>query len=207
MFQVEYAKETVKRGATALGIVYEDGVLFASVKRVGKLLVSTSIEKIFQIDDHVGAIAAGFLSDARVLVENLRIRAQVHRITYDEPIDVWNVAKALGDRMQYSTLLAGLRPFGVSVLIGGVDKTGVHLIEADPSGMLFEYHAHAIGRGAQVARKILEQKWKEGLSEEDAISLAKEILRKAEKEGTLEMAVVKKGEKFRFLTQEEIGGR
>jgi proteasome alpha subunit len=157
LFQVEYAKETVKRGTTAVGITFKEGVILATVKPIEKLAVEDSIEKIFQVDDHIGAVAAGFLSDARILIEMARIRAQVHRITYEEPIDVWSLAKAIGDRMQYSTLIAGLRPFGISILIGGVDKSGVHLVETDPSGMIFGWHAHAIGRGATQAKKILEQ--------------------------------------------------
>lgn len=205
LFQVEYAKETVKRGTTAVGIVFKDGVIFATVKPVGKLTVTDSIEKIFQVDDHIGAVASGFLSDARVLIEIARIRAQVHRITYEEPIDIWTIARVIGNRMQYSTLLAGLRPFGVSILIGGVDKGGIHLVEADPSGMLFEWYAHAIGRGSAQAKKILEQKWKEGMDEKSAIALAYDILTKTEKEESkTEIAIVKKGERFKILREEEI---
>ncbi|MDI6807078.1 MAG: archaeal proteasome endopeptidase complex subunit alpha [Candidatus Aenigmarchaeota archaeon] len=205
LFQVEYAKETVKRGATAVGIVFRDGVIFATVKPVSKLTVTDSIEKIFQVDDHIGAVAAGFLSDARVLIEIARIRAQVHRITYEEPIDVWSIARVVGDRMQYSTLLAGLRPFGVSILIGGVDKGGAHLLEVDPSGMLFEWYAHTIGRGAAQAKKILEQKWKEGMDEKSALALASEILKKTEKEeGKIEAAIIKKDERFKILKEEDI---
>jgi len=102
LFQVEYAKEAVKRGATALGIVFKDGILLATVKPAAKLMVS--LEKIFQIDDHIGAVASGLLADARILINQARIRAQVHRITYEEPIDVWNLARVIGDRMQLSTL-------------------------------------------------------------------------------------------------------
>jgi proteasome alpha subunit len=204
LFQVEYAKETVKRGTTAVGITFKEGVILATAKPIEKLAVEDSIEKIFQVDDHVGAVAAGFLSDARVLIEMARIRAQVHRITYEEPIDVWSLAKVIGDRMQYSTLLAGLRPFGISILIGGVDKSGVHLVEADPSGMLFGWYAHAIGRGAPQAKKILEQKWEEGIEEKDALEIAREILIKTEKEGKMEVAIVKRGERFKIIKEEEI---
>jgi proteasome alpha subunit len=204
LFQVEYAKETVKRGTTAVGITFKEGVILATVKPIEKLAVEDSIEKIFQVDDHIGAVAAGFLSDARILIEMARIRAQVHRITYEEPIDVWSLAKAIGDRMQYSTLIAGLRPFGISILIGGVDKSGVHLVETDPSGMIFGWHAHAIGRGATQAKKILEQKWEESIEEKDALGIAREILTKTEKEGKMEVAIVKKGERFKIIKEEEI---
>lgn len=197
----------MKRGSTALGIVFKDGVLLATIRTVVDLMVPTSAEKTFQIDDHLGAVAAGLLADARILINQARIRAQIHRITYDEAIDVWNISRVIGDRMQLSTLYAGLRPFGVALLLGGVDKTGTHLIETDPSGMLFEWHAHAIGRGGVLANKILKQRWKKDMSEKEAINLAADIIEKTEKEkkeGTVDIAVIKKGEKFKKLSEEEI---
>lgn len=206
MFQVEYAKEAVKRGTTALGIVFKDGVVFGTIKPSMALMVSSSSEKIFQIDDHIGAVAAGLLADARVLINQARVRSQIHRLTYEEAIDVWSLARIIGDRMQISTLYAGLRPFGVTFLIGGVDKTGTHLIESDPSGMLYEWYAYAIGRGATLANKILKQKWKANMSEEEAIALAIDIINKTEKEtkANIDIAVIGKDKKFRKLSEEEI---
>lgn len=207
LFQVEYAKETVKRGATALGIVFKDGVLLATVRVVSKLMVSDSLEKLFQIDNHIGAVSAGFLSDARILVNQIRLRSQIHRITYEEPADVWNIARTLGDRMQYSTLIAGLRPFGVSLLLAGVDKSGAHLVESDPSGMLFGWNAYAIGRGAVLANKIFEQKWNLNLDEMDAIKLTQNIISKTEKdkkENVIDIAIINKGGKFRKLSEDEV---
>jgi len=206
LFQVEYAKEAVKKGATSLGITFKDGVLLASAKPVIPLLVSKSSEKIFQLDDHLGAVAAGLLADARVLINLARIRAQIHKLTYAEPIDVWGIARVIGDRMQLSTLYAGLRPFGVSLLIAGVDKSGPHLIESDPSGMLYEWHAVGIGKGGELTNKILQQKWKPGISEGDAIKLAIEVIKKTDKasEENIEIAIMKKGERFKRSLASEI---
>lgn len=206
LFQVEYAKEAVKRGTTCLGMVFKDGVLLATVKPTTSLMVPEAAEKIFQIDDHIGSVAAGLLADARVLVNQSRVRAQIHKITYGEVVDVWTIARSIGDRMQISTLYAGLRPFGVSLLIGGSDKTGLHLIESDPSGMLYEWKAYAIGRGGVIANKILKQKWKKDMNEKDAVKLAVEIIEKTEKEkkGSIDIAIIRKDGKFRKLTAEEI---
>lgn len=205
LFQVEYAKEAVKRGTTCLGMVFKDGMLLATVKPSIALIVPESVEKVFQIDDHAGTVAAGLLADARILTNLARVRAQVHKITYGEPIDVWSLSRVIGDRMQLSTLYAGLRPFGVSFLIGGVDKTGLHLIESDPSGMLYEWNAYAIGRGGAVANKILKQKWKKDMSETDAIKLAVDVISKTEKgRKNVDIAIVRKDRKFRKLTNEEI---
>lgn len=207
LFQVEYAKEAVKKGSTCLGIVFKDGILLATIRPSTALMVPESVEKIFQIDDHLGAVASGYLADARVLSNQARVKAQVHKITYEEPIDVWGAAKVIGDRMQVSTIYAGLRPFGVSFLIGGVDRTGPHLIETDPSGMLYEWKANALGRGAPVANKIFKQKWKDGLSEKDAIDIALDVIQKTEKEkkaNAIDIAIIDKSLKFRKLGEEEI---
>ncbi len=208
LFQVEYAKEAVKRGSTALGITFKDGVVLATVKPSGKLIVSDATEKIFQIDDHMAAVAAGFIADARALSQMIRVKAQMHKITYEEPIDVWNIGKVIGNRMQLITQYGGLRPFGVSMLLGGVDRTGVHLIETDPSGTLFEWKAQAIGRGAVIANKILNQKWRESLTEKEAFDIALDIIEKTEKadkekrEIVTDMAVIRKDGRFKKVSEE-----
>lgn len=205
LFQVEYAKEAVKRGSTSVGVVFKDGIVLGSIKPSMSMMVTASAEKIYQVDDHIGAVAAGLLADARVLVNQARVKAQVHRITYEEPIDTWGIARLFGDRMQISTLYAGLRPFGVTLLVGGVDKTGMHLIESDPSGMLFEWSAYAIGRGAILANKILKQKWKKDFQEKDAVELVVDAIMKTEKDkGSIDLAVIRKDGKFRKLSDDEI---
>lgn len=209
MFQVEYAKEAVKKGTTSLGLIYKDGVALGTVKQMVKLIVPNTIEKLFKLDEHIGAVTAGLLADGRVLANQLMIKCQINRITYEEPIDIWSLARILGDRMQLSTLYAGLRPFGVSFLIGGVDSTGPHLIEVDPSGMLYEWKAYAIGRGATVANKIFKEKYKENMDEKSALKLMVDVLRKVEKipdfEKALEIAIVRvKDKKFERLNEGKI---
>jgi len=209
LFQVEYAKEAVKKGTTSVGLVFRDGVILGTVKQIVKLIVPGTIEKLFKVDDHIGAVAAGLLADARVLVNQLMVRAQVNRITYGEAMDTWSLAKVLGDRMQLSTLYAGLRPFGVSFLVGGVDSTGPHLIEADPSGMLYEWNAYSIGRGAQIANKIFRDKHKENMDEKNALKLVINTIKKAEKVSdlakSLELAIIRKKEgKIETLTEDKI---
>jgi len=209
LFQVEYAKEAVKKGTTSVGLVFRDGVILGTIKQIMRLIVPNTLEKLFKVDEHLGAVAAGLLADARVLVNQLMVRAQVNRITYEEPIDVWSLAKALGDRMQLSTLYAGLRPFGVSFLVGGVDSTGPHLIETDPSGMLYEWKAYAIGRGAAVANKMFRDKHKEGMDEKSALKLVISVIKKVEKtpdlNKALEIAIIReKDKKFERLTEDQV---
>ncbi len=209
LFQVEYAKEAVKKGATSLGLVFKNGVVLATIKQTIDLLVPDTVEKLFEVDEHIGVVAAGLLADARIIVKELRVKAQINRVTYEEPIDIWSLARELGDRMQVSTLYAGLRPFGTSLLLGGVDSTGPHLIESDPSGTLYEWKAHAIGRGSSIANKIFKEKYKDDMDEKSAIKLMIEVIKKAEKVTNLPIAVeiaIVDGTKKKFmkLTPEQI---
>jgi len=209
LFQVEYAKEAVKKGTTSVGLVFKDGVILSTVKQTMRLIVPNTIEKLFKIDDHIGAVAAGLLADARVLVNQIMVKAQINRITYEEAIDVWSLAKVLGDKMQLSTLYAGLRPFGVSFLLGGVDSTGPHLIEADPSGMLYEWEAYAIGRGAINANKLFKEKYRNDMDEKSALKFVMDVVKKSEKvtnlPKALDIAVIRvKDKKLEKLTDEQI---
>ena len=179
LLQVEYAKKTVRQGSTAIGIVCADGVLFVADKRiVDSLVVPESVEKVWQIDDHIGAAAAGILSDARVLVERAQLKAQQHRVTYDSEIDVLTITKDICDLKQVCTQSGGLRPFGVSVLVGGVDNHKPRLFETDPTGIYFEYKATAIGEGEVEVEEILKKEYKEDITIDNALILALKALKK-----------------------------
>jgi len=209
LFQVEYAKEAVKKGATSVGLAFNGGVILATVKQDMDLAVPNTLEKLFKVDEHLGIVATGLLADARILVNQLRVNAQVNKITYEESMDVLALSKVLGDRMQFSTIYAGLRPFGASFLLGGVDSTGPHLIEADPSGMLYEWKAYAIGRGATVANKIFSENYKDNMNEEKALKLVIKVMKKVEKSKdltkTLEIAIIReKDKKFKLLPKQNI---
>lgn len=210
LFQVQYAQEAVKRGLTALGIKVNDGVVLAAEKKVrSKLVEETSIEKIFQVDEHIGAAASGLIADARVLIDHARIEAQVNRLRYDEPISVESLAKRIGDTKQLYTQHGGVRPFGARLLIAGVDDKKPRLFETDPSGVVAAYKCQAIGGGAQAATDLLEKKYDERLSLEDAVLLALEALRLVVEgeftEENVEMAVIPvKTRRFEKLSSEEI---
>ena len=119
LLQVEYAKKTVRQGSTAIGIACKDGVALLTDKRVtSKWMVPEAIEKMFKIDDHIAATAAGLIADARVLVDRAQLRAQQHAVTYDSKIDILSIVKEMCDLKQICTQSAGLRPFGVSMIVG-----------------------------------------------------------------------------------------
>ncbi len=173
LLQVEYAKKTVKQGSTAIGIACRDGVVFVSDKRVAsKLMVPEAIEKMFRIDDHIGATAAGIISDARVLVDRAQLKAQQHAVTYDSKIDVLSIVKDICDLKQICTQSAGLRPFGVSLLVGGVEEDGsVRLFLTEPYGLYFQYRATVIGEGELEVEPFLVKRYKPNLSIEEGLRL------------------------------------
>jgi len=209
LFQVEYAIEAVRRGTTAIGVRCKDGVVLAVEKRILSLQDPESVEKIFVIDEHIGAAIAGLTADARVLVDQARVQAQVNKLSYDEPISVESLTKYIGDLKQVYTQHAGVRPFGVSFLIAGVDDAGPKLFMTDPSGTYWGYWATAIGAGSQKAKEILEKEYKKDLNLEEGIKLSLTAL-KAVLEGEfdasrVEIAIVDvQTKKFRKLSAEEV---
>ena len=210
MFQVEYAREAVKRGTTAVGVKAIDGVVLMVDKRVtSKLLEPESIEKIFQIDDHIGAATSGLVADARVLIDRARTEAQINRVTYDEPIGLEDISKKICDFKYSYTQSGGVRPFGTALLIAGVDDNKAHLFETDPSGALLEYKATAIGSRRNETMELFDKKYRVDINLEDAILLGLEaLLSTAEgifNAATIEIGVVELStRKFRELTYSEV---
>jgi proteasome alpha subunit len=179
LLQVEYAKKTVSLGNTAIGMICKDGVLLLTDKRiVDKLVVPEAIEKIWQVDDHVMATAAGILSDARILVERAQEKAAGYRITYDSPIDLLSIVKDLCNLAQYCTQSGGLRPFGVSLLIAGMDTDGKKLFVTDPTGLYNQWKAVVIGEGEEDIQPILHKDYKEEFSVDQGLKLAISALKK-----------------------------
>ena len=179
LLQVEYAKKTVKQGTSALGIVCKDGVLLVADKRITeKLIITSSVEKIFQVDEHIGATASGILSDGRMLIERAQIVAQQHRITFDEPVDVISLVKDICDMKQFYTQVGGARPFGVSLLLAGITNGKPELYMTDPTGIFFAYKATAMGEAETELKEILEKQYRDNMPIEDALKLAVRALKK-----------------------------
>jgi proteasome alpha subunit len=179
LFQVEYASETVKRGATVLGITSPEAVVLAAEERAtSKLQDPTFMWKIFQIDEHVGAAVAGLSCDAHILVDQARIYAQSNRLLYDEPIDVEILTRRIGEIKQLYTQHAGVRPFGISILFGGIDRKGSRIFWTDPSGAYLAYKAWAIGAGGDAANEILEAEYKDSITQDESVTLALKCMSK-----------------------------
>jgi proteasome alpha subunit len=179
LFQVEYAMELVNRGATILGIQCQEGLVLGSEENIEVLEEAGYSWKIFRVDDHIGAAIVGLSSDARILIDQARIYAQSNKLTYDEPIDVEVVTKRICDIQQMYTQHAGVRPFGVSIIFGGVDKTGTRVFGTHPSGTYRGYKATALGAGRETVLSVLKEEYKEDLTLEAGVKLAVKCLVKA----------------------------
>lgn len=208
LFQVEYAREAVKRGATTIGLKFKDGVVLIVDKQISSRLIEPdSVEKIFQIDDYIGCATSGLVADARVLVDRARIDAQINKITYGEKIQIKTLVKHICDFKQAYTQYGGVRPFGVALLIVGVDEIGPRLFATDPSGAYMEYKAGSEGSGRSGALTYFEENYREDMTLEEAIDMGIKAIHKGS-EGKLipdaiETAVINTTKKFHRLSLDE----
>ncbi len=209
LFQVEYAKEAVKKGATALGIAYDKGVVLAATRNTGELRVRNP-EKVFKVDEHIGIATSGLVADGRTLVEETRNEAQRYMMTYDEEIPTPVLATFVADRCQQFTQVGGVRPYGVSTISGGVKDGNPKVYHTDPSGTLNQYNAVAIGKGGNEATEHLEANWEEEMEEDAAINLAVNALQAGEEDietENIELAVVDVENNYRRVEPEELEER
>jgi proteasome alpha subunit len=210
LYQVEYASKIVEQGTTGVGIVYKEGVLIAADKSISsRLVIPQSIEKIFKIDEKIAVVSAGLVGDARRLVGIARRQAQDNKMVFSEPIQVQVMSKEIAETKQAFTQYGGLRPFGVSFIIAGIDENGPQLFQTEPSGALAEYKSISIGRNKENAMKVFEKEYKDNLSLEKAVIIAYDALAKSipEKEKIsilrVEFAIINQ-EGFRFLEESEL---
>jgi len=210
LYQVEYALELVKRGAPIVGVSSPGGaVLAANETPESRLEDPKYFRKIFQLDEHIGAAIAGLSSDARVLISQARVFCQSNRLLYDEPVDVEILTRRISDIAQIYTQNAGVRPFGVSMIIVGVDGSGCRVLTTDPSGSYRGYRATAVGQKSDEANKLLEERYGDGISLDEAIALAIDAVKVAS-EGKVTSKVVKVAvvpadtRTFRRLSDEEV---
>ncbi|MHA1959370.1 MAG: archaeal proteasome endopeptidase complex subunit alpha [Candidatus Thorarchaeota archaeon] len=216
LYQVEYATEAVRHGPLAVGVKATDGVVVAGEKRTPHALVDiSSLKKILLIDDHVGTAIAGLHADARKLIDQARVRAQINRLSYDEPIMIRSLVVDICDTKQLHTQYGGARPFGVSLLVAGIDDGGPQLYTTDPSGSFWGWKAAAIGKESDVVREFFGREYKPNLSLDGALKLALKGLLQArgepgetdlsEKAKTVEIGTISTEDKsFKILTPEEV---
>lgn len=176
LLQVEYAEKAVRLGASSLGMVCTDGVFILADKRVEDgLIVPSSANKIYEIDSHIISSIAGIISDARVLIERAQILSQQHRLTYDSPIEPELVIKEISNIKQQFSQYGGARPFGVSLMIAGLNRGKPELYSSDVTGNYLSYYAMAIGDSEEKIREKLRAKYTKDMNIKKGIKLALEI--------------------------------
>ena len=209
LFQVEYARETVKKGATTIGLKFKDGVVLIGLKEVPSRLVETdSMDKISEIDNHVGCAFVGLSADARHLVDYARDESQVNRIWYDEQMKIQTLVTEICEYKHLFTQFYGVRPFGVVLFVAGIDETGVNLFATDPSGAYLGYKAVCEGKNSSKIISYFDHYYKPDLTLDKAIDLGIQAIKKSSKKKldakSIEIAVIEKNKTFRKLSSEEI---
>ncbi|EED87657.1 proteasome subunit alpha type 2 [Thalassiosira pseudonana CCMP1335] len=211
LLQIEYALNAVANGRTALGIAATDGVVICTDKKFSSALVEgEGVRKVERITDGSGVVYAGVGPDYRVLVRKARKSSQAYYREYRETKPISQLVKSTASVMQEYTQSGGVRPFGVSLLMAGMDGDGTRrLFQVDPSGAYFGWKATAIGKNYVNAKNFLEKRYQEDMELEDAIHTALLTLREGfegEMNGeNIEVGVVSKSDgKFRLLTPSEI---
>ena len=210
LLQVEYAEKTVRLGSSSVGMVCSDGVFIIADKRIeDKLIVKKSTNKIYEIDSHLIASVAGIIADARVLIEKAQVLSQQHRITYDSSIEPELVIKDISNIKQQFTQYGGARPFGVSLMVAGINSDKPELYTSDITGNYLSYNAHAIGENDEKIKDKLREKYKEGLTIKQGVKLALEIFEEIQEKkfniDKFELVYISKDEKnLQRLEGEEI---
>ncbi len=210
ILQVEYAEKTVRLGTASIGINCSDGVIIVADKGFkDTLIIPESADKIYEVDNHVIASAAGILSDARILVNHIRIAAQQHKVTYDSPVDVESIIREISDIQQQYTQHPGVRPFGVALMIAGKQGEDTKLYTSDITGNYYEYTAVAIGENDDKIKDVLRKRYKKEMKIEEGIKLCFEIFREILGNkfyiNRFNVAYVKKSEnKLKRLSPEEL---
>lgn len=213
LFQVEYAIEAIKLGSTAIGIQTAEGVVLAVEKRVTSPLIEpSSIEKIVEIDSHIGCAMSGLIADSRTMIDRARVEAQNHWFTYNEKMTVESVTQSVSNlALAFGDDDAGpamSRPFGVALLFAGIDEKGPQLFHMDPSGTFIRFDAKAIGSGSEGAQQALQEVYHKAMSlkeaKKNALTILKQVMEEKLNATNVEMGVVTPEHQFVMCTKEEI---
>ncbi len=208
LFQVEYAKEAVRKGATSIGLIARDSVIFVAHKNITEpLAIPSTIQKVFRIDSHIGATYSGMVADGLHLIDFARGRAQNHRLIYDDVKSIEALSREASAYMMQATQYGGLRPYAVSLLVGGMDN-GPKLFEIEPGASFLGYKADAIGSGKKIATEMLMKEYKENMAFDDAVSLGVKILKKISEDKltteSIDIGSIREEDEYQLMTADEL---
>jgi proteasome beta subunit len=169
MAQNNAASQLALKGTTTIGVVCKDGVILASDTRVtmGFYVAHKAGKKVYKIDEHLGMTIAGTVADAQKVVDILIANAQLYRINLNRPMPVSSAARLVANLLFSNRYI----PLATQVLVGGVDETGPHIFNLDPFGSLNEEKSVSTGSGSPIAYGVLEDKYREGMTVEEALPI------------------------------------
>ena len=163
-------------GATAVGITFNEGVVFASERRIayGNFVVSKTTKKTFVITPHVGAACAGLVADMQILSLQIAALAKIRRMEIKRDVPPNTVAKMMSNMMYERRFF----PLLTQVIVGGlVGKPTIYTL--DPLGSVLPDDYAAVGTGAEMALGVLDPQFKKDLTEAQAVDLAVKSVRAA----------------------------
>jgi len=163
-------------GATAVGVTFDGGVVFASEKRIafGNFLVSKTTKKTFEITPKVGATCAGLVADMQILSLQIAALAKIRKMELKREVPPNSVAKMMSNMMYERRYF----PLLTQVIVGGVVGKPI-LYTLDPLGSVLPDEYAAVGTGAEMALGVLDPQFKQNMSEDEAVDLAKKAVRSA----------------------------
>ena len=208
VLQVEYAEKAVNLGAPALSLIFKEGIISISYRKISsKLLIIESFKKIFKIEKNLCILGTGISSDSRRLIETSQQMAQEHKLKYQENIDVLALTKDIANIQQYYSQSGGVRPFGVSLLLNSYENGSFHIYQTSPSGIYLKYKAIAIGKYNSELNGLLEKNYNENFDEKKALEFGLDCFKKISKlnvnEKNFDIVVLTKN-KIRRLNFDEI---
>ncbi len=197
------------KGTTTVGLKCRDGVVFATERRatMGNLIAHKVADKIFKIDDHIGATIAGGVGDAQSLMKYISAEVTLYRLRNSERISVESAATLTANILHSSRFY----PFYVQTLLGGVDDNGPALFSLDPAGGVIGDKVISTGSGSPIAYGVLEDRYHEDMDTEEGIDIAVRAIQSAMQRdafsgnGVLVATVTEEG--FKMLPEEEVERR
>ena len=194
------------KGTTTVGLKCRDGVVFATEQRatMGNLIAHKNAQKIFKIDDHIGATIAGGVGDAQSLMKYISAEVALYRLRNGARISVESAATLTANILHSSRFY----PFYVQTLLGGVDDNGPSLFSLDPAGGVIKDNLISTGSGSPVAYGVLEDRYNEDIDVEEGVEIAIRAIQSAMERdafsgnGVLVATVTKEG--FKMVPEEEV---
>jgi proteasome beta subunit len=203
---IEGHQEPLK-GTTTVGLVFEDGVVLATEKRatMGYLIASKKAKKVYQISDRIGMTTAGGVGDAQQMARLMTVECSLYNIRRGRPMTVAAASTLLSNILNNNRYY----PFYVQLLVGGIDDSGPSVYSVDAlGGATREEEIVATGSGSPMAYGVLEDRYRKGMTSDEAVALAVRAVRAAIKRDAgsgegIHVVVITRDE-YREISDEEI---